>query len=135
MARMRFIFIFHSMTRANLLFLLALLFHPLFPHLFLLHAFPDNVDSEEVNGRWESEDESTESLGGPWTETERVEQYYQRNYTWPLQQYHPNTDGWKHLLQRRFRQIERIEDLDDRYEAWIMTMGSAWVIPNFTETG
>lgn len=68
-------------------------------------------------------------------ESDRLEEYYNRNYTWPLETFLPDTKGWRKILQRRFEQIQRIEDLGERYEAWVMVMGAALVIPNFTESG
>lgn len=68
-------------------------------------------------------------------EDERQEEYKKRNYTWPLNNYQPNTPGWKSLMESRFRQVEEIEDSLERYEGFIQTMHSAFLVPNFTEHG
>lgn len=68
-------------------------------------------------------------------EEERVEEYYKRNYTWPLNNWNPNTEGWKALMNRRFQQVEEIADRHSRYEAFVQTLHSAHLVPNFTEYG
>jgi len=69
------------------------------------------------------------------TEPERIEEYNRRNYTWPLQNYSPNTEGWRDLMESRFKQVEEIEDSGRRYEGYIQTIHSAFLVPNFTEHG
>lgn len=69
------------------------------------------------------------------TEEDRLEQYYARNYTWPLQELVPNTPGWRKLMNRRFDQVQQIDDSNDRYNAWMQVMSSALISPNFTENG
>ena len=66
-------------------------------------------------------------------ESERIEEYHKRNYTWPLTNYNPDTPGWKALMEERFRQVEEMEE--DRYEGYIQTIRSAFLVPNFTEHG
>ena len=44
------------------------------------------------------------------TEEDRLIEYHKRNYTWPIQNYIPNTEGWRNLMESRFRQVEEIED-------------------------
>mmetsp|Transcript_20696 Transcript_20696/g.26717 ORF Transcript_20696/g.26717 Transcript_20696/m.26717 type:complete len:365 (-) Transcript_20696:91-1185(-) len=68
-------------------------------------------------------------------EADRIEEYKKRNYTWPLDNYNPNTEGWKRLMGERFGQIEEMENSGDRYEGYIQTMHSAFLVPNFTEHG
>ena len=50
-------------------------------------------------------------------EHERVAEYNKRNYTWPPldEEYVPNTKGWRKIMQRRFEQVQRIEDRSDMY--------------------
>jgi len=67
-------------------------------------------------------------------EDERMEEYVARNYTWPPVM-NPNTQGWSKLMMRRFRQLEFIEDLNERYNGYLVAVGSAYVAPNFTENG
>ena len=67
------------------------------------------------------------------TEEHRLEEYQNRNYTWPLNNYNPQTEGWKALMEERFRQVEEMPN--DRYEGFIQTIHSAFLVPNFTEHG
>lgn len=69
-------------------------------------------------------------------ESERLAEYEARGYEWPLPELVPNTPGWRNIFSRRFEQIEQtIENRGKRYDAWISTMASALVQPNFTENG
>jgi hypothetical protein len=68
-------------------------------------------------------------------EGDRLKEYAARNYTWPLEHVVPDTPGWTKLMERRFRQLDFIQDSHDRYNAYIQTMSSALVAPNFTENG
>ena len=62
-------------------------------------------------------------------------EYHKRNYTWPLPQYVPNTNGWKELMEDRFGQVAELEDSNARWEGYIQTINSAYLVPNFTEHG
>ena len=68
-------------------------------------------------------------------ENVRVAGYHDRNYTWPVETFIPNTEGYRNLMQSRIQQVEEIEDPQDRYEGFIQTMRSAILAPNFTEHG
>lgn len=68
-------------------------------------------------------------------ETERIEEYQKRNYSWPIQQYIPPTEGWKQLMDDRLRQIAYIDNDRDRYEGYLQTISAALLAPNFTEHG
>jgi hypothetical protein len=69
------------------------------------------------------------------TEPDRVEEYKKPNYTWPLNNYNPDTPGWKALMEERFRQVEELPTSGERYEGFIQTVHSAFLVPNFTEHG
>ena len=69
------------------------------------------------------------------SEPDRIEQYNIRNYTWPIPELHPNTDGWKSLFHDRFEQVAEIEDSGGRYEGYMQSIKSSFVVPNFTEHG
>jgi hypothetical protein len=69
------------------------------------------------------------------TEAERVVEHYKRNYTWPPTKFIPDTPGWKKLMQHRLRQVEEIEDRQDRFEGLAQTLSVASVQRNFTEHG
>lgn len=59
-------------------------------------------------------------LAGPLSETERVAEYDKRyERKWPPKEYVPNTEGWKNLMERRFRQIREIDDSGEKYEAYM----------------
>jgi hypothetical protein len=66
-------------------------------------------------------------------ESDRLAEYVKRNYTWPLQDYEPNTPGWRRLMTERFEQVTEMEE--NRYEGFIQTIHSAFLVPNFTENG
>jgi len=68
-------------------------------------------------------------------ESERIEEYHNRNYTWPLNNYNPNTPGWKALMEERFHEVEEMDEPLKRYEGYIQTIHSAFLVPNFTEHG
>lgn len=68
-------------------------------------------------------------------EQERVRQYRLRNYSWPLPEVVPNTEGWRMKQFRRLAQVERIVNGDDRYNAWMAVMPPAVAVQNFTENG
>jgi hypothetical protein len=58
-------------------------------------------------------------------EPERRKEYEKRNYTWPLNNFSPNTPGWKALMSERFAQVGEMEE--DRYEGYIQTIHSAFL--------
>ncbi len=67
-------------------------------------------------------------------EQERVRTYHENNYTWPPadDEFIPNSDGWRRLMQRRFDQVQRIEDSGDQYNGWVSTVHTALISQNFT---
>ena len=69
------------------------------------------------------------------SEPERVEEYKKRNYTWPITNWMPNTPGWRELMESRFSQVQEIPGRGERYEGFIQTIHSAFLVPNFTEHG
>jgi hypothetical protein len=50
-------------------------------------------------------------------EPERVLEYHKRNYKYPVQDFVPNTTGWRDLMQYRLGQVREIPDSGRRYEA------------------
>lgn len=72
---------------------------------------------------------------GVLVEEERLAEYAKRNYTWPLTNVNPNTEGWKRKMFRRLAQVERVKQNDDRYNGWVAVMAAAISAPNFTESG
>jgi hypothetical protein len=77
----------------------------------------------------------TRSFASALIESERVEEFHKRNYTWPPRQYVPDTAGWKKLYESRFAQAAEIEDRGKRYEGYLQAVTSAYRVPNFTEYG
>ena len=55
-------------------------------------------------------------------ELERIRAYHERNYTWPPleEEFIPNTNGWRRIMQRRLEQVQRIENRGDMYNGEIM---------------
>ena len=78
---------------------------------------------------------NSEILEPPYTEKERVHQYHHRGHTWPLQEYVPNTEGWKRLMRRRLAQVQAREYLMEKWTGFLETLGPALTTPNFTEFG
>jgi len=68
-------------------------------------------------------------------EEDRIEEYKKRNYTWPISDFVPKNEGWKKLMEERLGQVAEIEDSNKRYEGYIQTLHSAFLVPNFTEHG
>jgi hypothetical protein len=68
-------------------------------------------------------------------EAERIAAYHERNYTWPLTTYVPNTPGWKALIEERFGQVAEVESSGMRYDGYIQLMNTALLVPNFTQHG
>ena len=69
------------------------------------------------------------------TEDERLLEYHGRNYTWPVSEYVPNTEGWKKLFDHRFRQAAEMPTSQQRFEGFAQSISAALVQPNFTEHG
>mmetsp|Transcript_3562 Transcript_3562/g.6508 ORF Transcript_3562/g.6508 Transcript_3562/m.6508 type:complete len:360 (-) Transcript_3562:264-1343(-) len=67
-------------------------------------------------------------------EEERMQEYEKRGYSWPPKEYVPETEGWRNLMERRFSQMERLDN-DGRYDGFMQVVSSAYVVPNFTENG
>jgi hypothetical protein len=72
---------------------------------------------------------------GQLNEGDRIAEYHRRNYTWPLNNFSPNTSGWIDLMTQRFAQVEELPTSYERYEGYYRTIHSAFVVPNFTEYG
>lgn len=70
-------------------------------------------------------------------EEERIEEYHRRHYRWPPSQreYIPPTEGWVNTFERRFQQIEAVENFDDKYNGYMATVHSGLLCQNFTEFG
>jgi hypothetical protein len=62
-------------------------------------------------------------------------EYYKRNYTWPVSKFVPDTPGWRSLMTERFEQVAELDDSLHRYEGFMQTVHTAFLVPNFTEYG
>ena len=49
--------------------------------------------------------------------------------------YKPNTEGWRRLSNRRFDQALFVPTIKEKYDLWMQSVSSAFVQPNYTETG
>ena len=67
-------------------------------------------------------------------EPERVLEYQRRGYKWPVEDFVPNTTGWRDLMAERFAQVEELSE-GSRYEAYYQVVNSALLTSNFTEHG
>ena len=68
-------------------------------------------------------------------ETERIKEFYAHNHTWPIEQFKPETPGWRKLFEHRLRQVAEIESRSDRFEAYAQTLSASVVQPNYTKWG
>lgn len=68
-------------------------------------------------------------------EGERLEQYRARGHKWPIDEFVPNTPGWRKINERRIKQIQRVHGTNARYNGWVQTLSSALTAQNFTENG
>jgi hypothetical protein len=70
------------------------------------------------------------------SEEARIAAYHERNYTWPLDNFIPDTPGWKALMERRLQQVEQLPVAShDKWEGYIRTIHAATLVPNFTQHG
>ena len=71
------------------------------------------------------------------SEEDRVEEYRRRGHVWPPppSEYAPADPGWISVFERRFDQLARIADLDDKYNGYMSAVHAALLAPNFTEYG
>ena len=53
-------------------------------------------------------------------ESERVAEYEKRNYTWPIEKFVPDTEGWKGLFRERIAQVEEIPGTVSRRRLWYL---------------
>lgn len=65
----------------------------------------------------------------------RLEQRQKHGYQWPLPHMVPNTPGWRRIMNRRFEQISRLKNREDKWNAWVAVMTSAFTATNYTENG
>eukprot|EP00545_Synedropsis_sp_CCMP1620_P012085 CAMPEP_0119014124 /NCGR_PEP_ID=MMETSP1176-20130426/9367_1 /TAXON_ID=265551 /ORGANISM="Synedropsis recta cf, Strain CCMP1620" /LENGTH=346 /DNA_ID=CAMNT_0006967265 /DNA_START=29 /DNA_END=1069 /DNA_ORIENTATION=+ len=75
------------------------------------------------------------SVSAMLNEEERLKGYHARNYTWPIEEFSPNTEGWRRSSLRRMAQVERITGRVQRTDGWMSVLSATLVTPNFTENG
>jgi len=70
-----------------------------------------------------------------WDECREV--YETSNFTWPplKEEYVPNTEGWRRIMERRLRQMDALDEEAGAYTGYWHTEFSALIVPNFTENG
>lgn len=73
-------------------------------------------------------------LGGL-SEEQRVAEFYRRNHTWPVQQFKPDTPGWRQLMEHRLRQVSEIREGSDRFEGFAQVLSASVIQDNYTEFG
>mmetsp|Transcript_28994 Transcript_28994/g.32521 ORF Transcript_28994/g.32521 Transcript_28994/m.32521 type:complete len:355 (-) Transcript_28994:116-1180(-) len=71
----------------------------------------------------------------PYTEKERMAEYVKQGYTFPFEQYFPETPGFRKLMDQRFAQIRSLTNTQQKWDGWIQTINAAVSTPNFTEYG
>ena len=70
-----------------------------------------------------------------YTEEERQAEYIKRGYSFPFEQYNPNTEGWSRLMDQRISQVMANRELQEKWDGFIQTLSSAITVPNYTEFG
>ena len=70
------------------------------------------------------------------TPDDRMKEYREK-FNWPprAEDFIPNTEGWRNINERRFRQIALNPDPEDSYDGLQFVVHSALTSPNFTEHG
>jgi hypothetical protein len=68
-------------------------------------------------------------------EVERLAEYEARNHTWPPDDYTPNTEGWRKIFERRFRQIDALDSDTNSYNGYMSAVHAGLLCPNFTLNG
>eukprot|EP00934_Nitzschia_sp_Nitz4_P003611 Nitzschia sp. Nitz4//scaffold207_size38617//7119//8217//NITZ4_007672-RA/size38617-augustus-gene-0.9-mRNA-1//1//CDS//3329541596//3601//frame0 len=69
----------------------------------------------------------------PYTEEERQAEYHRRGNTWPPK-IHPDTPGWKRILNQRFSQVRALSNTQMKWDGHIQTLSAA-IVKNYTEFG
>lgn len=69
------------------------------------------------------------------SEEERIRRYHELNHTYPPEQYIPDTPGWRKVYEHRLRQVEEIEDQQERFEGFAQTLNAGILQKNYTEHG
>jgi len=114
--------------------------HPEFSYprlIFRVLVFLPFAQSFNVHNPLSFKGSSRSKYGSPlfMREIDRQAEYIKRNYTWPLDEFVPNTAGWRFVMERRMDQMQHVKALDQRYNGWVSVMNSALVAPNFTLNG
>jgi hypothetical protein len=73
--------------------------------------------------------------GARMIESERLLQYENRGYEWPIKSFNPDTAGWNALMNERLNQVSEIDDAAERYKGYVATLFPALVVSNLTEYG
>ena len=70
-------------------------------------------------------------------EGDRQTEYHRRGHTWPPREedYIPNTPGWRAIFERRFNQIPKIVDDNEKYNGFMSAVHQSLLCQNFTENG
>ena len=76
-------------------------------------------------------------ISGQLLESDRVREYNARKNEWPprLDEYNPPSEGWRRIMWRRLEQISHIEDVEDRWGAYMIGIHVALKSKNFTQLG
>jgi hypothetical protein len=78
----------------------------MFRALFFVLAFLVGANGADTASSISQGDLSNpDSQGIKLTESDRIVEYNKRNYTWPVDNYSPHTEGWKAVMEERFAQV------------------------------
>eukprot|EP00555_Chaetoceros_dichaeta_P009130 CAMPEP_0198254866 /NCGR_PEP_ID=MMETSP1447-20131203/5115_1 /TAXON_ID=420782 /ORGANISM="Chaetoceros dichaeta, Strain CCMP1751" /LENGTH=385 /DNA_ID=CAMNT_0043941089 /DNA_START=40 /DNA_END=1197 /DNA_ORIENTATION=- len=70
-------------------------------------------------------------------EVDRLKEYDARGHQWPPldEEFQPNTPAYRKLFDRRFSQLQHMDDPNSRYNGYMTTIHAALTCKNFTEHG
>jgi hypothetical protein len=90
---------------------------------------PSVVDEEEDQHYEEEVDHDADAI--------RIAKYHELGYTWPIpdNMFVPNTTGFIRRMRERIEQIDKIEDVPDRWTGFSTIAVTGMIVPNFTEHG
>lgn len=74
-------------------------------------------------------------LGAPLLEKDRLAEYKARNHTWPPLPEEYLTEGWRKIYERRFRQLDALDQTENCYNGYMGACHAGLLCKNFSEFG
>lgn len=73
-----------------------------------------------------------ERVAPPYTEEQRRAEYVKRGHTWPPK-IHPDSAGWKRILNERFSQIRALDNNQMKWDGFIQTLSASLMKSEYTQ--